>query len=162
MALQDTLYPHYNRPSDVFVRAQDEVVGYTRKTVSLTAALGTVVQVGHILIDNDDGTVSIPANKAALLAANKICIFIGRDVYKTSHSLENMARNVAIFDAANLTQEVVVVWRGAVSVGKANLIWPTGMTAGEKSAVYKTLEQVNGFKMLRQVADYPFEQSFIN
>lgn len=162
MALFDTLHPYYNRPSDVFVRLESEDYGYTRKTLSMTAPLNTVVQVGHLLIDNGDGTCSLPANAAALAAATKIVIFIGHDVIKTDYSLNNMKRNVAQFDADNLTQDVVVVWRGSGLLGKANLIFPAGTTNVQKAAVYKTLTEVNGFKMARQVANYAFEQSFIN
>ena len=161
MALVDTLHPYYNLPSDVFIRAQDELIGYTRKTVSLTATAGTVVQIGTVLVDNDDGTASIPANAAALAAATKVCIFLGRDIVKTNYTLGNQQHNIAKFDAANLTQDIVVVWRGAVGVGKVNLILPSGFTNTQKNALYKLMEQVNGFKMLRQVGAYPFEQSFI-
>ena len=156
MAFLNDITPDYTKFSDVFQTEAGTTIGYARKNLSLTATAGTVVQIGTLLVDNGDGTATIPANALALSGAGvgKIVIFCGDDIYDKQVGHRDWNPNLASFESTNLTQDVTVVWRGRVGVGKANLKWPSNVTTADKVAVYKRLEEENGFKVIRQLVPH--------
>lgn len=137
--------------SDVFQTEAGTTIGYVRKEVELTATAGTKVEIGTILEDNGDGTVSIPATTAGI--TNPV-IYCGDDPYRQqAKGVRDWNPNTTVFSADNLTQNVVVVYRGRVGVGKSYLVFPADATAETKQAVYDLLD-AKGFKIIRQVAKY--------
>lgn len=137
--------------SDVFQTEAGTTIGYVRKNGSLTGTAGTTIQIGTILQDNDDGTFTIPATTAAI--TNPV-IYCGDDPYRQQGAgKRDWNPNTTVFTADNLTQDVVVVYRGRVGVGKSYLVFPADANATTKQAVYKLLDD-KGFKVIRQVAKY--------
>lgn len=137
--------------SDVFQTEAGTTIGYTRKNLALTATAGTTIEIGTILEDNGDGTASIPATTAEI--TNPV-IYSGDDPYRQQAAgKRDWNPNTTVFTADNLTQDVVVVYRGRVGVGKAYLVFPSDAATGTKQAVYDLLD-AKGFKIIRQVAKY--------
>lgn len=137
--------------SDVFQTEAGTTIGYVRKNVSLTGTAGTTIEIGTILQDNGDGTASIPATTASITDP---VIYCGDDPYRQQGAgKRDWNPNTTVFTADNLTQNVVVVYRGRVGVGKSYLVFPTDATATTKQAVYDLLD-AKGFKIIRQVAKY--------
>lgn len=137
--------------SDVFQTEAGTTIGYTRKNLALTATAGTTIEIGTILQDNGDGTASIPATTAEITDP---VIYCGDDPYRQQAAgKRDWNPNTTVFTADNLTQDVVVVYRGRVGVGKAYLVFPSDATATTKQAVYDLLD-AKGFKIIRQVAKY--------
>lgn len=137
--------------SDVFQTEAGTTIGYARKEVALTATAGTTIEIGTILQDNGDGTVSIPATTAGI--TNPV-IFCGDDPYRQqAKGVRDFNPNTAVFTADNLTQNVVVVYRGRVGVGTSYLVFPADVAPATRQAVYDLLDAKN-FKIIRQVAKY--------
>lgn len=156
MSFLNDITPDYTQFSDVFQTEAGTTIGYARKNLSLTATAGTVVQIGTLLVDNGDGTATIPATALALssAAAGNIVIFCGDDIYNKQVGHRDWNPNLATFDSTNLTQNVTVMAYGRVGVGKAKLVWPSNVTTADKVAVYKRLEKENGFKVIRQLVPH--------
>lgn len=137
--------------SDVFQTEAGTTIGYTRKNLALTATAGTTIEIGTILEDNGDGTASIPETTAEI--TNPV-IYCGDDPYRQQAAgKRDWNPNTTVFTADNLTQDVVVVYRGRVGVGKAYLVFPSDAATATKQAVYDLLD-AKGFKIIRQVAKY--------
>lgn len=137
--------------SDVFQTEAGTTIGYVRKNVALTATAGTTIEIGTILQDNGDGTASIPATTAGI--TNPV-IYCGDDPYRQQAAgKRDFNPNTTVFTADNLTQDVVVVYRGRVGVGKSYLVFPADATEATRQAVYDLLDE-KGFKIIRQVARY--------
>lgn len=137
--------------SDVFQTEAGTTIGYVRKNVALTATAGTTIEIGTILQDNGDGTASIPATTAGI--TNPV-IYCGDDPYRQQAAgKRDFNPNTTVFTADNLTQDVVVVYRGRVGVGKSYLVFPADANEATRQAVYDLLDE-KGFKIIRQVARY--------
>lgn len=137
--------------SDVFQTELGTTIGYTRKQLALTGTAGVKVEIGHILQDNGDGTATIPATTASI--TNPV-IYCGDDPYKQQAAgKRDWNPNTTVFSADNLTQDVTVVYRGPVGVGKAYLKYPSDATPTTRQAVLDLLDE-KGFKVIRQIARY--------
>lgn len=149
-----SLQAQYPAWRDVFVEEHATHIGYVRKTVSVTGTAGQKILIGTILIDNDDGTVTIPANAAAIATAvtdgKKFAIYAGNDVIQNINIHPTTNKNVTEFFSDLLTQDVVVVYRGIIGVGKRGLRFPANTAANDIKAVHKQLEE-QGIHVLRQV-----------
>jgi len=137
--------------SDVFQTEAGTTIGYVRKNISVTGTAGVTLEIGHILQDNGDGTATIPATTASI--TNPV-IYCGDDPYKQqADGKRDWNSNTTEFTADNLTQDVVVVYRGRVGVGTSYLVFPADVTPTTRAAVYKALDD-KGFKIIRQIAKY--------
>ena len=137
--------------SDVFQTEAGTTIGYVRKNITVTGTAGTTLQIGHILQDNGDGTATIPATTASI--TNPV-IYCGDDPYKQqADGKRDWNSNTTVFTADNLTQDVVVVYRGRVGVGTSYLVFPADGTPTTRAAVHKALDD-KGFKIIRQIAKY--------
>lgn len=161
------LHNQFPQFGEVFQSELGTPIGYTRKTVSVTGTAGQKLYIGDILIDNGDGTVTIPANIAAITTAisggKTLAIYAGNDAHQNVNTANpTYNHNVTDFYTGALTQKVVVVYRGIIGVarggvidatdGRANagLRFPTSTTTAQMKTVREQLEK-QGIHVLRQV-----------
>lgn len=142
------LYPRKRVLGDLIQGEDGTTIGYGREVVSVTGTAGLEIQIGTLLQqDPTTGAVTIPSTTASI--TNPV-IYIGDDPYINKHS--DWFANTTVFTSDNLTQKVVVLYRGYAEVGinKAALIYPSDVTSTTQTAVEKALDG-KGFKLIRGV-----------
>lgn len=153
-----------------FPRLGDLIQGETslsiascRKQGTVTGTVGKTLYIGDILIDNLDGTFTIPADIAAIVdPAKRLALYIGNDpIQNVDTNNPTYNSNITTFASDTLTQNVVVAWRGQLGLarggvvgtsrGESGIRFPVGTTAPQMKTVWDKLTVVNGFTILRQV-----------
>jgi len=124
-------------------------IGHSRQVATMTSTAGVEIKIGTILqLDAATSVVTVPADAAAL--TNPV-VYIGDDPFRNKK--QDWDANSTVFTADNLTQKVVVMYRGyaAVGINKAALIYPVWAdTQAEKDAINLQLD-AKGFKLVRGV-----------
>lgn len=148
--------------SDLVQNETSIQIAHCRKYANVTGTAGQVLYIGDILIDNRDGTLAIPADIAAILAAEHLAIYIGNDPFNNQITgVKTYNPNYTEFKAGLLTQRVDVIWRGqcglsrggivGTSRGDSGLRFPVGTTPAQMKQVWDKLTVDNGLTILRQV-----------
>ena len=146
------------------VQAETSIsIASCRKYGSVTGTVGKELLIGDILIDNLDGTFTIPANIAAIVdPAKRLALYIGNDpINNVNTQNPTFNPNITTFAADTLTQQISVLWRGQVGVsrggeigtsrGESGIRFPVGTTPAQMKTVWGKLTTVNNMTILRQV-----------
>lgn len=152
----------FPRLGDLVQSESTITIGHCRKYGTVTGTAGQKLYIGDILVDNRDGSFTIPADIAAILAAEHLALYIGNDPVNTQMNTDpSYNPNITEFKTGALDQKIAVLWRGQIGVARGGVVgtsrgdsgirFPVGTTPVQMKQVWDKLTVDNNMTILRQV-----------